>query len=126
MRDMGDVLPNGRKIFWVQNVGHAMGQDAVGEDGLRGDVMSPGFVLDEGDCRAAVHGNTSRNSPDRVSGSISASTPACHAGERGSTPRQRGSFSFTILLRSGLSKQWTLELRLGRDIWGDSLVNSIV
>jgi hypothetical protein len=32
-----------------------------------------------------------------VSGSISASTPACHAGERGSTPRQRDYFfhSFT-------------------------------
>ena len=29
-----------------------------------------------------------------VSGSISDSTPACHAGERGSTPRQRDSFSF--------------------------------
>ena len=27
-----------------------------------------------------------------VSGSISASTPACHAGERGSTPRQRDFF----------------------------------
>ena len=27
-----------------------------------------------------------------VSGSISASTPACHAGERGSTPRQRDYF----------------------------------
>jgi len=37
---MGDVLPNGRKIFWVQNVGRAMGQDAVEEDGLRGGEMS--------------------------------------------------------------------------------------
>ena len=32
----------------------------------------------------------------QVSGSISASTPACHAGERGSTPRQRDSFSIFI------------------------------
>jgi hypothetical protein len=31
----------------------------------------------------------------KVSGSISASTPACHAGERGSTPRQRVFFLST-------------------------------
>ena len=32
----------------------------------------------------------------QISGSISASTPACHAGERGSTPRQRDSFLFSF------------------------------
>ena len=36
--------------------------------------------------------------PIQVSGSISASTPACHAGERGSTPRQRDSFFLFFVL----------------------------
>ena len=56
---------------------------------------------DEG--RADVDEDTfrraSQSTANQVSGSISASTPACHAGERGSTPRQRDSFLFL----SGLS-----------------------
>ena len=45
MRERGDVLPNGRKICWVQSVGCAMGQDVVEEDGLRGGGTGPDFTL---------------------------------------------------------------------------------
>ena len=48
----------------------------------------------------------------QVSGSISASTPACHAGERGSTPRQRDSFFFLVPPTSKNRPCFSLAIRI--------------